>query len=104
MNFTDVVPEDQDFGLNGGRKSQNGGWVIEVVGGDAAKSERGRVKAMVENYRGECYSGAQQQRVGLYARFQRCVRVQGAVPGCQQANTPEYAWKSDRRRAWLLAP
>ena len=57
MNFTDVVPEDQDFGLNGGRKSQNGGWVIEVVGGDAAKSERGRVKAMVTNYRGECYSG-----------------------------------------------
>jgi len=104
MKFTDVVPEDQDFGLNGGRKSQNDDWVIGVVGGDAAKSDpmsdRGSVQAMLTNYQGECYGGAQQQCVGLYARFQRPIRVQGTIPGCQQANTPIYAWKSDRR--WVL--
>ena len=81
MKFTDVVPEDQDFGLNGGRKSQNGDWVIGVV------FDWGRFRAMLTKYRGKCYGGAQQQRVGLYARFQGPIKVQGGIPGCQQANT-----------------
>jgi len=53
MKFTDVVPEDQDFGLNGGRKSQNGDWVIGVV------FDWGSFKAMLTKYRGKCYGGAQ---------------------------------------------
>ena len=102
MKFTDVVPEeDQVFGLNVGRKSQNGGWVIGVVGGDAVEanpmSGLGNVKAMVTSYQGKCYAGAQQQCVGLYARFQGYIRVQGSMPCCQRANTPDHAWKSDRR-------
>jgi len=57
---------------------------------------------MLTNYQGEWYGGAQQQCAGLYARFQRPIRAQGAIPGCQQANTPDYAWKSDRRWALLF--
>jgi len=35
---TEVDPEDHDFGLNDGRKSQSGEWIIGVVGGDPARS------------------------------------------------------------------
>jgi hypothetical protein len=62
MDGFGIVPEDHEFELYDGRKSQGGGWAIGTVGGDAAKSslmvDCGRVRAMVGvNYEGKCRGG-----------------------------------------------
>lgn len=93
--FTDVFPEDRDFGLNVGRKSQNGGWVIGVVGGDDVKSnimsEWGSAKAMVTTKVSAMPGLSSNALVYIYARFQGRINVQGAMPCYQQANTRETA-------------
>jgi hypothetical protein len=40
MKGTEVVPDDHNFGLNDGRKSQSGEWSIGVVGEESEDAVR----------------------------------------------------------------